>query len=270
MFDDFDDDDDYEMSELDEWYNDHYMYFKHKSNPDGDMLTGVTFEATLFYNGIYSPVKKEIVPAIRKLMLKQYPIIATECRPLVLEYIDNTVNYAGHRMLMNLWKVVQDQKEGIYLREKYPDFESWVDFYARPPKAPEPDYSFFDNYPEIGIDLSEEAKKEYVEKEYAEEMFYFLEREKLKKEYYDIVQPVVLKYFKALEDLNYDGWIIYAVQIREDYENYKSRCDHLCGFIEYEFDEEDINLNLKDYMVKYCMKYDEKRQKEQSSKDSEM
>jgi len=269
MFED-DDDDDYEMSELDEWYDHNFMYFKRKSNPAGDMLTGVTFEATLFYNGVYSPVKKEIAPAVRKLMLKQYPIIASESRQLVLEYINDTVNYLGHRMLMNLWSVVEDLKEGINLREKYPKLESWVDFYARPPKAPEPDYTFFDKYPGIGIDLSEEAKKEYVEKMYAEEMFYFLEIEKLKKEYYDIVQPVVLKYFKALEDLDYDGWIIYAVEIREDYEIYKYRCEHLEGFIEYEFDEEDINLGYKEYMAKYSLKYKERLEKQQSSKNSEV
>jgi hypothetical protein len=47
---------------------------------------------------------------------------------------------------------------------------------------------------------------------------------------------VILKYFKALEDLNYDGWIIYAVEIREDYEIYRNSCDHFEGFVEYEFE----------------------------------
>ena len=270
MFEDDDEEDydfDFKESRLEIWYRNNYGYIRRESNPDISMLD-VPLEVSLFYSGVYSPAMKEIAPAVRRLMLKQYPIIVRECRPLVLKYIDDTVNYAGHQMLMFLWQLVQDQKEGINLREKYPDLDSWTDFYARPPKAPEPDYSFFDKYPVIGINMNEEQKKEYIEADWTEEAFYFQQNERFKKEYYDIVQPVVLKYFKALEDLNYEGWIIYAVEIREDYEMYKSGCYHLCNFIEYEFEEEDINLNYKDYMEKLCLKSDEKRKKEQLSKDS--
>ena len=264
MFED-DEEDDYKMSELEEWYDNNFGYFRRDSKTE----LGVTLDIALFYNGIYRPVMQELAPQVRKLMLKQFPLIGTEYRPMVLEHIDWIVSRAGHRMLMNLYVLIQDQKEGVNLREKYPDFERWIDFYARPPEPPVPDYSFFEKYPDLTANLTAEQKKEIVEEECESKTKYFYIQESTKTEYYDIIQPIVFKYYKALQDLDYDGWIIYAVEIREDYEEYKYRCEHVETFIEYEFEEEDINFEYKDFQEKFTIKYRERWEKEHPSNGTE-
>lgn len=50
---------------------------------------------------------------------------------------------------------------------------------------------------------------------------------------------------------------MYAVQIRESYEEYKFRCEHLDTFIEYGFDEQDIDLNYKEFSAKFSIKFNE-------------
>ncbi len=254
MFEDDEEEDDYKMSELEEWYDNNFAYFNRASKTE----LGVNLEITLFYNGVYRLVMKEFAPAVRKLMFKQYPLLETEFRPIVVEHINWIVSKAGHRLLLMLYILVQDQKEGINLREKYPDFESWINFYARPPKPPVPDYHYCDNHPILSNSLTVEQIKEIADEEWESDIKHFNMVERLKKEYYDLIQPLVFKYCTALEDLDYDGWIIYAVEIREEYEDFKLRCQHVDTFIEYEMDEEDINLSYKEFHEKFSIKYHEK------------
>ena len=159
---------------------------------------------------------------------------------------------------MQLYMLVRDQQQGVNLREKYPKFESWVDFYARPPEAPVPDYAYFDKFPRRHKTLTEEQKKEMAEESCVVKTEVQVEFEKSKKEYYDLVQPVIFKYYPALLDLDYEGWILYSVVIRENYEDYIVRSEHLDSFIDYKFPEEDINLPYKDLYEKIMLKSREK------------
>jgi len=177
---------------------------------------------------------------------------------MVMDHINWMVSKAGHRLLLMLNILVQDQKEGVNLREKYPDFETWIDFYARPPEPPVPDYHSLDKNPLLFNALTAEQIKEIADEEWESNIKHFNKVEELKKEYYDLVQPLVLKYYPALQDLDYDGWIIYAVEIREEYEDYKLRCEHVDSFIEYGMDEEDIHLTYKEFYKKFSIKFHEK------------
>jgi len=254
------DDDDYEMSEIEEWFDDNYRYFARESKVDFD----ITDEITLFYDSIYVPVITDLEPAVRKLMIQQYPRIRGESRPLVLEYINDTIKYVGHEFLMQLYMVVQDQKEGVKFSEKYERFQNWVEFYGRPAEKPVLDYSFFEEFPHLAVNFTQEMKDEFAIESLEDETITYEIEEKLMKEYYDIVQPIVLKYYLELDDLNYEGWIMYAVQIREVYEDYKYYCEHLDTFIDYGFDEEDINLPYKEFSDKLGIKINERYDIEQA------
>ena len=259
MFEEEDEDDyDYEMSEIEEWYEDNFGYFIE----DAKIEFGVPLDVVHFYNEIYCPTTHELKPLVRRLMMKQYPIIDTEFRPKVLEEIDWTASRVGHELLMQLSMLMRDQRNGVNLREKYPNFERWIDFYARPPEAPVPDYAFFDKYPDLRDSLTEEQKKEIAEETCADETIRYDTFEKLKKEFYDLIQPVIFKYYTALLDLDYDGWVVYALDIREIYEDYIFRCEHLYSFIDYEFPEEDIDLDYKEFEAKRHLRFKERWDKE--------
>jgi len=242
--------DDNVLSEFEKWYDENLMYLKRESNEQ----SGPTLDISLFYTGIYNPVMQELAPLVRKLMLRQYPVIDTEYRHMVLDYINWLVSSAGHRLLLNLFVLVRDQKEGINLREKYPDFENWIEVYARPSK---PQLVSVEDFSKFTVFTNHE-KKSLVAEENIDIITIFEKKEKLKKDYYDIVQPIVFKHYPALQDLDYDGWIIYAVHIREDYEDFKYRCEHVKTFIEYEFQEEDINLKYDEFQAKFRLKYNER------------
>lgn len=251
--DEFDDDDDYKMSEVEEWYDNNFMYFNKKDSFD----FGVSLEVTHFYETIYRPVMTELAKPIRQLMYSQYPIIETEFRPLVLKHIDWIISKTGHRFLIFIFNLVQDQENGINLKEKYPKFEEWRSFYANPPEPPVPNYNLFDYNLKIKESLTEEQLKEIAEESCAAQMKKYVINEKLKTEFYNVFQPIVFKHFPALQDFDTDSWIIYSVDIREEYEDFKFRCQHVDSFIEYEMDEEDIDLNYKDYHVKFTIKFRE-------------
>jgi len=246
--------DNYELSEFENWYDENFMYFRR----EGTKQQGPTLDISLFYSGVYCPIMDELAHSVRKLMLKQYPVIDTEFRPLVLKYIDWIVSMAGHRFLMNLYVLIQDQKDGINLREKYPDFESWISYYARPAK---PELVTDVNFTKFTT-FTEQEKQDLMVDENNDIINFFEKEQRLKKEYYDMIQPIVFKYYPAIQNLDYDGWIIYSVQIREDYEDYKFRCEHVETFIEYDFMEEDIHLKYDEFQAKFRIKYNEKWERE--------
>jgi len=261
MFED-DEDDDYVLSEFENWYDENFMYFKRESKKE----IGPTLDIYIFYSGVYCRVMQELKSAVRKLMLKQYPLIEKEYRPMVLEYIDWVVASAGHRLLLNLYVLIQDEKEGVDLWEKYPDFENWIHLFAKPQQVDlitEADLVKFTTF-------TNEEKKELIEEENKDIIRFFNLQENFKKEYYDIIQPIVFRYYPALQDMNYDGWIIYSVHIREDYEDYKYRCEHIETFIEYEFQEEDIHLKYDEFQAKFRIKYNEKWEREHPFPESGM
>jgi len=267
MFDDDEDedelfnDDDYEMSEIEVWYDDNYEYLVR----DSKVYLEITDEIIQFYDSVYVTSMSELEPAVQKLMLQQYPIIRGESRPMVVEYIKDTAKYTGHEFLMQLYMVVQDQKQGVNYREKYEEFQNWVEFYGRPAEKPVLNYKFFEEHPNLTSNFTQEMKEEFAIESLESETITFDIEERLKKEYYNIVQPIVLKYYRELDDLNYEGWIMYAVQIREIYEDYKYRCEHLDAFIDYGFDEEDINLPYKEFSAKLGVKFNERFDREQAA-----
>jgi len=239
-----------EMSEFENWYETNYRYFKRESiqQPGPDLYI------SLFYYGIYKPVMDKITPVVRKLMLKQYPVIDFEFRPMVLEYINWLVSSTGKRLMLNLYNLIQDQKEGLSLREKYPDFKTWIDNYAQPVK---PDLITIDDYNEFSF-YTDMEKKRMIEEENKEIVKFFEIQEKLRNEFYDVIQPILFENYSALTDLDSDGWIVYAYLIRNEYEDYKFRCEHVKKFIQYEFPEEDINLKYDEFQAKFRRIFNEK------------
>jgi len=239
-----------EMSEFENWYEANFRYFKRESNQQ----PGPDLDISLFFYGIYKPVMDKITPAVRKLMLLQYPVIDSEFRPMVLEYINWLVSSTGQRLMLNLYNLILDQKEGLSLREKYPEFKTWIDSYARPVK---PDLITIDDYNEFSF-YTDQEKQQLIEEENKEIIKFFEIQEKLRKEFYDVIQPILFENYSALNDLDSDGWIVYAYLIRNEYDDYKFRCEHVKKFIQYEFLEEDINLKYDEFQAKFRRMFNEK------------
>ena len=225
------------------WYHLNKGYFP----PELDKVLVNSYDSFYFLFNVYRKVMDKMAPALRKLMVKQYPVFKTEKRPLVVEFIDSIATTTGYSLLFRLKTLVEDQKNGVSIPEKYPQLEEWKDFYVRPQQPSRVDESTRPLYSW----LNDEQWKAYVETENRKMLEFFNWTEKRKFEFIDVVQTIVLKYFKELENLNSDEWIIYAVDMREEYEYYLSSCENVELFIDCGFPEEDIKLSDKEFTENY-------------------
>lgn len=249
-FDDFDDEDpDFSLTEVELWFDDNIEYFLRTPTPLSELPTEITLETELFYYNVYCPAKKQIKPAVLNLIHKQYPLTANEMRPRFLEEIDKIATEAGHHLLMRFAAILCDQKDGINVREFYTDFEQWEKEYARPEDPPQPDYSFADSW-ENKPDLTEQFIKEIADEVHVEELEAYHYHQGRRKEYFDLLQSIIIELYPAFLDFDLENWIMYARALHEDYFEYTENCDHIETMLEYKFDEADFDLGYLEFRDK--------------------
>jgi len=239
--DDIDDDDENEYDPLYESYK-NYIPEQYRDSFDD------TFEIGHFMYHVYLCVMRELTPSLKKLMWQQYPVFNTEKRPKVLAHLDFIAATIGHHLLINLYHLVEGQKAGVIIREKYPRFDSWVEFYARPQHPRIIDES---NRSELYSWMSDEEWEVYRDKENGLMLEFFNWKEKRKFDFVDLVQGLLLKYYKELEKLNHDEWIIYAVFIRDEYETYLINCEDTELFIDCGWPEELVGQTYEEFKQNY-------------------
>ena len=216
-----------------------------------------------FLSSVYFKVMKHLAPALHRLMREQYPVFKKEKRPLVVDYINTVASTTGYALLWKLYKLVNDQRAGVNVREKYPKFDEWVEFYGRPHKpdtineATRPEYTWLN-------DAEWEVYRDNENKAFLE---FFNWEQKRVFDFIDVVQTLLFKYFKELHELNADELIIYAVDIRDEYEYYLSGCEHAELFIDCGFPEEDMKLTDEEFDKNYSALNAEKKDYVQSLRE---
>jgi len=183
-----------------------------------------------------------------ELAKKQYPIIKTETRPLIVKKINEYITQTIENFLWYTFQILHAEKTDVDHRVEFPELEEWKVSYANPPQPALKDMSFFDDFP---LELTEDVKIKILEKWNQEEIDSFSWKESRVREFIDLVQSVGLKYYTEIFNLSSDGWIVYASNIRCEHLNYKMNFDEIHGFINYEFPEEYINLKHEEYIKKY-------------------
>jgi hypothetical protein len=248
MFDDDDDDDDdfldeeLEVSPFVEWFNDHFFYFPVKYR----MSEGFEQEAECFYNMVCSRLLREAKPMLLKLMYQQYPILSTDNRPEILEEIDNIASMKNSTLLAELFTLIIEDRNGEDLRKGFKDFESTTKFYGQPEKPHILKRSFYKRFKWI----SEQEKEQMYQQnkiEAEEATAWSFNR---RKEYFDIFQSILFSSYRNLENLSHDGWIVYAVILREDYETFVHDIDRLTSVVEYQFPIEYLTLPFTEFLDK--------------------
>ena len=248
MLDEDDDLDVFEKTPYEDWIDDYWQYIPLDIRFD----VGENFELLHFYNHIFCNVKNELTPLLLELAKKQYPIIKTETRPLIVKKINEYITQTIENCLWYTFQLLHAQKTGVDLRVEYPKLEEWKVRYARPPQPKLKDMSFFENF---SFELTEDVKIKLLEEMNQEENDRFSWTENRVREFIDLVQTVLLNYYTEIFKLSSDGWIVYASNIRCEHFNYKMNFDEIHGFINYEFPEEYINLKYDEYYKKYQEAY---------------
>lgn len=212
-----------------------------------------------FLFSVYFKVMHDLTPLLKTLMFRQYPVLKTEKRPRVVEYIDKFINSVGTKMLFKLNGLIQGQNEGVKVREKYPEFDRWVEFYGRP-QSPKVIKDSDRNKP-WRKKWTDSQWEEYKKTQNEQLLIFFNWNERRKSEFIDILQPILFENYRELEELNADELIIYAVIIYDEYDYYLSLCEHIELFIDSGFPEEEIALSDKEFMENYLKLDPEIRQK---------
>ncbi|SDC37298.1 hypothetical protein [Williamwhitmania taraxaci] len=188
---------------------------------------------------VFTNVLRQFQPAAYQLMLTQFPRFKEETRPLVIDRLQNIINKTGQTFLLQLFLLIYEQRAGVNVHEKYPDFEKYQTTFnqnkkrdtmvenlrkAYPPCTDEEWFVFRD---ELNVTLDEHSQWKKT-RELA---------------YTNLLQDIVLSQFSLIDEINPDEWIIYALWLLEDYGDYYYECDFMCSFFDSKLPEEDIKLN---------------------------
>jgi len=218
------------------WFenNKHFFPPGFKENMEMDMDT------LSFYVQTYENTMEELRPQLRNLMMRQFPVLKTDTRQLALQAISELIENSGRFILFKLYSLMQDQKNGIDLRKKYPDFEDLLELHVRPHKPRSVDISLYDSIPQ----LSSERKKELADEFNKAEIRDIKRNERRKFYFFHLIQKCILKYYPEIQKLDEDGWSVYAIHVGMEYENYRDECIRIETFIKSGVTEENFSTRL--------------------------
>lgn len=251
MFDE--DEDDFEVSEKENWYDLNRSFF-HLYDKDGDM----PLDVELFYDSVYIPIMKELENPVRVLVYRQYSFIATETRPEVLKKLSLMIKEVGSRFLVLLHDMMLWQKAGKDLREIYPKLDEYAVQYPALRKTKKIDLSYLDKRSWMTAD--EKQKEKEAEEKALTELYAC--KEQWRFVFFELLQNLTFKYYPSVQDINSDGWTMYDVFLHDEYTIYESIFEFYNGFIDYGFEVEDLKLSTEEYDKKYSEKIRERRNEE--------
>ena len=229
--------------DFDAWYKKNHEFFP-KNVED---TIEEHYDMLLFLYRVYKKGMRHLPPAIHKLLLKHYPSFRTDKRPALKEHLAELSSSTCSSILLRLHRLVEDQKKGKNVRQDNPDFEKWREFYTKPAKPDTIDESTRPEY----TWLSDAEWEVFRDSENASMLEYFNWVEKRKFEFIDLIQSVVLKYYKEIEDLNPDEWVLYAMIIRDEYECLKSICEDVEIIVDCKMDEHYLTCPYEEFFQAY-------------------
>ncbi|NVO09856.1 MAG: hypothetical protein HXX16_07850 [Bacteroidales bacterium] len=237
-----DDDSDVDMSVQEQWYVDYELLLYPEIREyvkDSDVLIFLLHHR-------YQLLVEHLIPAIRKVMREQYPLIAAEKRPLVLERIEEIIQMTVEEVIFDMFNLEIGQSIGVNVREKYPELDEWVEFYCRPAKPKFIDDSLRERMPWLTDEQWDKIKEENIQ----ETLDAFNWKTKRIFDFINAVQCVFIEYYPQLLNLNSDEWVIYAVNVRDTHTDYLIQCEDMECFIEAGFPQQDIKLPYKELREK--------------------
>jgi hypothetical protein len=204
-----------------------------------------------FHFDVAKKFQNQLVPQLYKLMLQQNEDIKTViAHPMMLNHITNSNILNATRLIWTMDKMCTQYKEGINIKEVYPKLDGWREFYCRPSK---PD--IFEEKRAQRSYMSDEEWDKFKDEENRKMVAYHKWTERRRTEYFDIVQPLLLKYLPDLNNIEGDYWVTYAVNIRDIYEEWKVMCEDIEVMVNYEMPPEMLNLSPIDWQQEVCNRF---------------
>jgi len=196
----------------------------------------------------------ETLPGLQVLLVQQYPLTTAYTDPLALDCIKDVHEMNASGLIWKCWNIMEEMHKGIDVPAKYPKLEEWRAFYCHPE---EPQLIRRDMVGKFPND-TEETILQRVEEENRQMREWHAQKKKMMDGYYDLMQPLLFKHLPVLDHLEGDHWVLYAMTIRDAYEEWKSLCQEMETTIEYGMPQESITWDHADWQTLFGEKFREK------------
>ncbi len=176
-------------------------------------------------------------------MHRHYPATTTATHPIQLQYIKELNEGHLFGLFLQLRNHLREQQARINLNEKYPKLQSWKQFYCKPSEPGTLDDKLRNIYL---FPNDEDWRKHQQEENHKLKQLHHWQQTR-QQEYYDLVQPYLFEYLPQLNDLDPDYWTLYAVTIRDNYEEWLTCAEYLETAIEYHLPPDSITWEYNDF-----------------------
>ena len=182
----------------------------------------LTFDLMRCYFTLELPLRGELAPIIEKLMYEHYPAIRVFTKKWQKDWIREVAEENANRLGFYITKMITRIENGESL-PVYEDFESMIHRYVKPKQ---PHIGTLADYDETL--LSEEQKvmlQETLDESNQIEIEECGELNRLKKEYINIVQPIIFNYFGQMTDeMSLEMWNHYGVVLGMSFSRFNEHC----------------------------------------------
>jgi hypothetical protein len=210
------------------------------------------FNITNFYYNVAEALIEECSGKLTDLAYIHYPEFVSITSPIIKDYFKDINQVVLLGIAYSMKQLVENMKAGVDIKEKYPELESWRSFYVHP--SP---HIMDDSLRNTRLHPNDDEWKQYVAEQNRELKRCFLWEEKRKKEFYDVVQPVLMRLYPKLDNLEGDYWVLYAVNLRDEYEVWESAMDEVQTGIVYEMPPEFVKWDDEEFRDEVSKRFSE-------------
>jgi hypothetical protein len=207
------------------------------------------FEMAGFFYEVFDAMSKACDAKLRALATRHYPDLAV-VHPIIEEYLHEVNTGIVQGIVYGMRGLVNDMKEGVDFHEKYPKLEEWRSYYCHPKPKITTDK---DRYSWDPVDDAEWEKEKHQQNRELYRLFCWEEHRKT--EFYEIVQPELFKVYPVLNELEGDAWVLYAVNLRDEYENWLTIMESTESAVQYEMPPECVHWDSEKYWAEKSARY---------------
>lgn len=220
------------------------FYYMHRDKIPADLGESLkfVFELKQMFQITEPQFLRTIHPPLKELMLLQYPDFKNITDPVQKNHMQDINKFYSFQIIWRLFWFLHFQNKGREIK-KFPKLEEWRAFYCKP----QPTEQISDSLRNHFLFKTDEEWQQHKEEENKKLLQFHNWEENRRQAFYDIIQPLLFETLPALQNMEGDEWVIYAMRLRDEYEEWKSFCEHLETIIDYELPAESFYWEKPDF-----------------------
>ncbi len=221
-----------------------YKLNRDKFPEDFNGLLNSYFELRKAFYETLPAFEKTIHQALLPLMFKQFPDFINITSEELKSHLKTINELFAFDIFWKIFKLIEFDKQKIGWEKKYPGMQGWKEFYCKPQEADKAKRSHYYHT----TFASDEEWRLFEEEENKKLLAYHLWEQNRQQQFYDIVQPLIFQTFPDVQNIEGDAWVVYAVAVRDNYEDWKSFSERIESIIDYQLPPGSFMWDYKEYL----------------------